>query len=100
MFTFRIYCGLNTNGADVNAREIALNLAAIHFANGHTVYDATGRWNGEVGVIDERTIVLEVITDGLADGDIAVAKFATEYRTAANQESVMITKRKESCFFV
>jgi len=100
MFVFRIYCGLDTNGADVNARELALNLAAKYFPAGHTVYDAVGRWTGDVGVIDEPTIVLEVITDGLADGDIAVAKFATEYKATANQEAVMITKKEQSCFFV
>ena len=100
MFTFRIYCGLDTNGAEVDAKAVALDLAGKCFPLGHTVYDANGRWTGDVGIIDEPTIVVEYHTKQPADGDIAVAKFATQYRELANQESVMITKCEQNCFFV
>lgn len=100
----RIYCGLDTNGHDVDAKKVALNLAAKYFPNGHTVYEANGRWNGEVGVIDEPTIVVEVMS-GNSESERAchhkaVQLFAGNYKDHAKQESVLITSQDIDAWFV
>ena len=100
----RIYCGLDTNGHDVDAKEVALDLAAKYFPNGHTVYDANGRWTGEVGVIDEPTIVVEVLcsSDEIERDQHhhAVQLFAGGYKTGAYQESVLVTSQEIDAWFV
>ena len=100
----RIYCGLDTNGHDVDAKEVALSLAAKYFPNGHTVYDANGRWTGEVGVIDEPTIVVEVLcSSNEIERDKhhhAVQLFAGAYKDHAKQESVMVTSQEIDAWFV
>lgn len=100
----RIYCGLDTNGRDVDAHKLALKLAADWFPNGHTVYEANGRWNGEVGVINEPTIVVEVLC-GTNEVERAhhhkmVQCFAGDYKNFAYQESVMITSQEIDAWFV
>lgn len=104
MQLIRIYCGLDTNGHDADANKIALDLAAKYFPNGHTVYDANGRWSGAVGVIDEPTIVVEVMSPSAEiDADKlthAVQLFAGAYKIQAYQESVLITKQEIDAWFV
>lgn len=104
MRSFKIFCGTDTNGNDVNATAYAHNLAAKYFPNGHTVYNATGRWMGEVGVIDEPTIVVEVITEDTgSDAERirqAVQSFAGDYKFFCYQESVMITCTPIEAWFV
>ena len=95
MKLYRIYCGLDTNGHDVDGNEIARELAAKYFPNGHTIYEAVGRWTGEVGVIDEPTIIVEFMAgeQQILDGSAhkAVSRFAGQYKTQAYQESVLVT---------
>lgn len=92
---FNFYLGTDTNGADVDAKQLALNLAAKYFPNGHTVSDTLGRWTGDVGVIDEATIVVTWITELAESSSKTTAKsFANEYKLQANQESVLITAQK------
>jgi len=100
----KIYCGLDTNGHDVDAHKLALNLAAMYFENGHTVYEAQGRWVGEVGVINEPTIVVEVMcgTDEVerTRHHQRVQLFAGAYKQQAYQESVLITSQEIDAWFV
>jgi hypothetical protein len=100
MFSFKVYIGLDTNGRDVDSHSIALDLAAKYFPNGHTVVDANGRWNGAVGVIDEPTLIVEVITDNVSECEPIVRNFAGAYKIAAYQESVLITKTAIEATFV
>lgn len=100
----RIYCGLDTNGHDVDANKVALDLAAKFFPNGHTVYEANGRWTGQVGVIDEPTIVVEVLCSSnefeRKQHHQAVQSFAGAYKEDAYQESVMVTSQEIDAWFV
>jgi len=104
MQVFKIYCGLDTNGYDVNASQIAHDLAAKCFPYGHTVYEANGRWMGEVGVIDEPTLVIEVLSeDDKVSREVAsnaVSRFAGCYKEQAFQESVLVTQAQQSAWFV
>jgi len=112
----RIYCGLDSihadkygnvcmyNGRRRSCKELALILAAECFPNGHTVYEANGRWNGRVGVIDEPTIIVEIMT-GESEPERAqhhkmVQRFAGDYKNYAKQESVLITSQEIDAFFV
>ena len=100
----KMYCGLDTNGADVNAKQIALDLAAKYFETGHTVYEANGRYVGQVGIIDEATIIIEVMSPSAtidADQlDHQVNLFCDEYKDRANQESVLVTWQEIKAAFV
>ena len=98
VFVFSIYCGLDTNGADVDASTIARSLAADAFPQGHTITSATGRWTGEVGVIDEPTLVITVC--GGDELKPAIKGFTTAYKQQANQESVMVTTTAASVDFI
>ena len=99
-----IYCGLDTNGADINASQIAKDLAAKYFGEGHTLFNATGRYVGQVGVIDEPTIVLQVMSPSAtipADRlDHQVNSFCQDYKHLANQESVLVTWQTVEAAFI
>ena len=90
----RIYCGLDTNGLNVNARELAHNLAAKYFPAGHTIVEANGRWTGEVGVINEPTLIVEVLFSEIDcphnSPHNTVKSFVRDYKEQANQESVLV----------
>lgn len=94
---YEITCGLDTNGHDVDANQIARDLAAEIFPDGHTIIEATGRYlmrsTGEV--IDEPTlIVVWMATDaqkGNGEAHAKVNAFARAFKNQAFQESVMIT---------
>ena len=99
-----IYCGLDTNGANVDAHKLAHDLAALYFPHGHTVVNANGRWPGEVGIIDEPTLIVQVM---FSDADSAsgsahesVNSFAKHYKFDANQESVLVTWQQIQAAFV
>ena len=100
MFSFKVYLGLDTNGHNVEGHVVALDLAAKFFPNGHTVVNANGRWTGAVGVIDEPTLIVEVITDNVSECEPIVRNFAGAYKIAAYQESVLITKTEINADFV
>ena len=99
-----IYCGLDTNGRDVDAHKLAHDLAAKYFPAGHTVIDANGRWTGEVGVIDEPTLIVQVMSpsDELSADNLnhAVNLFCDAYKQDANQESVLVTWQQIQAAFV
>ena len=101
MKTFRIYCGLNTQGMtgqaiqSQNVRK-AEKLALKHFPQGHTIIEAKGRWMGERYACTESTLIVEVI----AETSEKVYEFAGAYKEAAMQESVMITETEINASFV
>ena len=101
MNTFRIYCGLDTKGRLTvdQARETALGLAIDYFPHGHTIIEATGRWQQDNAPVDEPTIIIEVLTT--YDYEEAKArKLAGSYKALAFQESVLITKHAIEADFV
>ncbi len=104
MRLYRFYLGLNTNGADIDARDVANSLAANCFPHGHTVYDAQGRWIGAVGVIDEPTLIVEWMAsdERIADGSAhrLAQFFAGAYKDENNKESVHITQQDIEVAFV
>lgn len=99
-----IYCGLDTNGRDVDAHKVAHDLAAKYFPNGHTIVNANGRWTGQVGVIDEPTLIIQVMfsdADASANcGHDSVNEFAGNYKQQAYQESVLVTWQEIQAAFV
>ena len=101
MKTFRIYCGLNTQGMTGqavwarNTRNVQ-QLALKHFPQGHTIIEAKGRWMGERYACTESTLIVEVI----AETGKSVYEFAGAYKDAAEQESVMITETQVEASFV
>ena len=98
MKLFRIYLGLDTKGqlTTEQARETALGLATDYFPHGHTIIEATGRWQQDNAPVTEPTIIVEV----LADNDTKVRQLAGGYKTLAFQEAVMITSTEIEANFV
>ena len=112
----KIYCGLDSIHADKygmvcmyndrrrSCKELALILAGECFPNGHTVYEAQGRWFGKTCVVDEQTLVVEVMVgeseSERAQHHQAVQKFAGDYKDLAKQESVLITSQEIEAWFV
>lgn len=93
MNTFRIYCGLDTKGRLTldQARETALGLAVDYFPHGHTIIEATGRWQQDNAPVTEPTIIIEVLTT-YANEEAKVYNLAGGYKVLALQESVLVTK--------
>ncbi len=93
MNTFRIYCGLDTKGRLTleQARETALGLAVDYFPHGHTIIEATGRWQQDNAPVDEKKKKNEVFTEN-ADDEADIYKLAGGYKALAFQESVAVTK--------
>jgi len=91
--TFRIYLGLDTKGRLTldQAREAALSLATDWFPHGHTIIEATGRWQQDNAPVTEPTIIVEVITTN-AEQEAKVFQLAGGYKALAFQESVLVTK--------
>ena len=98
MKLFRIYCGLDTKGRLTldQARETALGLASDYFPHGHTIIEATGRWQQDNAPVDEPTIIIEVLTDN----ENQARNLAGAYKNLAFQESVLITKQEIDADFV
>ncbi len=101
MNTFRIYCGLDTKGRLTleQARETALGLACDYFPHGHTIIEATGRWQQDNAPVDEPTIIIEVLTTYPYE-ERKVRNLAGGYKVLAFQESVLITKQEINADFV
>ena len=86
--TFTISVGLESPELTVDqCRANALWLAAQCFPAGHTITEATGRWESpQRGLIDEPTLVVTVI------GDVrqAALQFASSYKQICSQDSVLV----------
>jgi hypothetical protein len=102
---FQIFCGTDTNGHDVDARQLALDLAAKYFPLGHSITEQLGRWQTADGtIVTEPTIVItwiasaELVRTNEADG--AVSRLAGEYKNLAFQEAVLVTRQELDAIFV
>lgn len=90
MKVHRIFCGLQSRELDEAQTEtLVRDLAIKHFANGHTIYEAEGRWQGAMVQCNERTLIVEV-WEVSGFGQPAIGKFALNYKDEASQESVVI----------
>ena len=85
-----IYCGLQSSNLTVEqADQLVRDLAIIHFPNGHTIHEATGRWAGVMVTCDEPTLIVEVWeVRGFDRPDLA--GLISNYKELAKQESVVL----------
>ena len=99
--TYTITVGLESPELTVDqARDAALTLAGIHFPSGHTIVDATGRWESpERGIVDEPSLIITVIGEGQAHR-AAVGKFCHEYKAAASQDAVLLQITKPETYWI
>ena len=99
---FTIVCGLHTNGHDVDAHQLILDLAAEAFPGGHTIRESVGRWtliNGDS--VEEKTIEVVWLTEEPFDEAWPlVAGVAADYKNGAFQEAVMVTHSEVNATFV
>lgn len=96
---YTFYCGTDTNGHDVDGRQLAYDLAADFFPAGHSTREEQGRWQGEVGTVDELTVVVTWLTDDM-NHHATASNFAAAYKDMAWQESVMVLKETVDAAFV
>lgn len=99
---FTIVCGLDTNGHDVDARALILDLAAEAFPHGHTIRESVGRWQLASGdTVTESTIEVVWLTEEPhAEAWPLVAGVAADFKAGAFQEAVLITEEKITATFV
>ena len=95
-----IFCGLQSpNLTEDQAAALVRDLAMEHFPNGHTIYEATGRWRGLMVECNERTLIVEVWEMAGFDQP-ALAPMIADYKDLAQQESVvMLTVPCEAVVF-
>ena len=85
-----VYCGLQSpNLTTEQADQLVRDLAVIHLPNGHTIHQATGRWAGYFGPVDEPTLIVEVWEMAGFDKPNFVGLVA-DYKELAKQESVVV----------
>ena len=98
MKLFRIYCGLDARGllTTEQLRETALGLACDYFPHGHTIIEATGRWEQDNAPVTEPTIIIEVLTDD----ENRARNLAGAYKNLAFQEAVLITCQELDADFI
>ena len=98
--TYTITLGLESPKLTVDeCRALALIAAAKYFPSGHTVTEATGRWESERGIIDEPSLVITVIGEGSAHR-AAVGKFCFDYKAGAFQDAVLLQITKPETIWV
>jgi len=86
----RIYCGLQTPHLTTDqADQLVRDLALAHFPNGHTIYQAEGRWKGVMTECNEITLIIEV-WEVAGFGTPPYEGFAVDYKELGRQESVVI----------
>lgn len=103
---YSFFCGLDTNGHDVNARAIVEDLAAQFFPDGHSIREERGRYlmrtTGEV--INEDTLVVTwFCTDQqklIGEGHTKAASFAAAVKDQCYQESVLVVTEHVDAVFV
>jgi hypothetical protein len=98
MKLFRIYCGLDARGllTTEQLRETALGLACDYFPHGHTIIEATGRWEQDNAPVTEPTIIIELLTDD----ENRARNLAGAYKNLAFQEAVLITRQELDADFI
>jgi len=104
MLKFEFYLGTDTNGHDVNAIQLAYDLAAEYFPNGHSIREEDGRWMGQDGPVDELTLVVSWMAEAplVASGeaDRLSSRFAGAYKDGAFQEAVLVQRQTVDAFIV
>lgn len=100
MKVLRAYCGLKGPGGFSREQEreaLIVELSEKYFPAGLTSYDAVGLWaNGG----QERTIILEVLTDQPARDYRQLLNLAAEYKEQGQQEAVLLTQQSIQADFV
>lgn len=100
MQVLRAFCGLNgprgDDGRATDREALIVELCQKWFPNGCTTYDGVGLWAGNG---QERTVIVEVVTDKSADSDL-IRRLASEYKMLGNQESVMLTAQELTADFI
>ena len=85
-----IYCGLQAEGmTEQQAGQLVRDLAITHLPSGHTIHEATGRWAGMLGPVDEATLIVEVWEMVGFDKPNLVGLIA-DYKELAKQEAVVM----------
>ena len=85
-----IYCGLQSSALTTDqADQLVRDLAMAHFPKGHTIHEATGRWQGLMVECNEPTLVVEV-WEMAGFGEPKVGEFSVDYKDLAEQESVVM----------
>lgn len=100
MKILRAYCGLKGPGGykEEHERECLLvQLSEKYFPAGLTSYDAVGLW-ADGG--QERTVILEVLTDQSARDYRQLLNLAAEYKERGQQEAVLLTRQNVAADFV
>lgn len=99
--TYAITIGLESPELTVDqCRELAYQLAGQCFPSGHTIQEATGRWESpERGMIDEPSLIITVIGQGSAHDD-AVRRFVAAYKRQAVQDCVLVQVTRPDTFWV
>ena len=95
-----IYCGLQSpNLTTDQADQLVKDLAVVYFPSGHTIHQATGRWAGFLGPVDEPTRIVEVWEMVGFDRPNLTGLIA-DYKELAKQEAVvMLTVPCEAVVF-
>lgn len=99
--TYTITIGLESPTlSESECRTLALQLAGECFPAGHTVTEATGRWESpERGLVDEASLVITVIGEGQAYRQ-AVGRFCSGYKTGAAQDAVLLQISKPETLWI
>ena len=107
---FKIYCGLDTNGLEIDSRRVCLDLALKYFPDGHSIHSEIGRWarrdhyGPTSDVVTEETLVVTWLVDPVQaandNGRKIVGRFAKAYKDRTNQQSVMVVEMPIDAIFV
>ena len=85
-----VFCGrMASNLTTDQADQLVRDLAVIHLPNGHTIHEATGRWAGWFGPVDEPTLIVEAWEMAGFDTPNFVGLVA-DYKELAKQEAVVV----------
>lgn len=100
MKLLRAYCGLKGPGGykEEHERECLLvELSEKYFPAGLTSYDAVGLWAGGG---QERTVILEVLSDQASRDYRQLINLAAEYKERGQQEAVLLTTQTINADFI
>ena len=98
--TYTITVGLESPELTVDeCHAFALIAAAKYFPSGHTVVEATGRWQSERGIINEPSLIITVIGEGQAHRD-AVSNFCQAYKVGCFQDCVLLQVTRPDTIWV
>lgn len=81
--------------------QLARNLAADYFPDGHSVRIEDGCWRMRTGeIVNERTVVITWLTESDALTNAKVGKLAHQFKNEARQEAVLVTRQEVDSFFI